>query len=555
MVNAIPKNPELVNKSEKIVFEELLKLGDDWDLYSNISQHITLFEHVSRGEIDFILVHDKYGLILLEVKGYGVICENGSWYRETTYSNGKTYKQKTKSPYRQLEDARGNLKSYIAKNKGILKKSFDDPKDLNRIPIHVFAVFPFLPEFISFGPESENTNTVTQKELENFQNFLSKILKNTKPFKAKYFRENIRTLLAPNVHTTPMKGLTTNTQKEIISATEEQAVILNAVFENNDNIFVSGPAGSGKTLMAVEAAKYLSQKNKKILFLCYNQNLSKFLRNLFIDYKSIKVSSLFGLFSEIDVNLKDSGTSNMSPKEAAPVIADLLNNNFDKFNQDFDVLIIDEAQDYSPLFWTTFSLLTENKKWFLFADRRQAITHDDWELPGIDPKTWVSFPLSKYLRGTKEISERVLDVYKDDYIPTSISGFNPEFITLSKGGWKEALEMLSATLTGLFENEKYDPSQVQVLIPHSRYLEEVEQAEYKPNQKIGGVRDIRIESIYKYKGLESEIVVMVIPNIESLESENTSDIKSLLYVGMSRATSMLIVISNKEVKKLANWSS
>ena len=115
--------------------------------------------------------------------------------------------------------------------------------------------------------------------------------------------------------------------------------------------------------------------------------------------------------------------------------------------------------------------------------------------------------------------------------------------------------MLSATLTGLFENEKYDPSQVQVLIPHSRYLEEVEQAEYKPNQKIGGVRDIRIESIYKYKGLESEIVVMVIPNIESLESENTSDIKSLLYVGMSRATSMLIVISNKEVKKLANWSS
>jgi len=48
---------------------------------------------------------------------------------------------------------------------------------------------------------------------------------------------------------------------------------------------------------------------------------------------------------------------------------------------------------------------------------------------------------------------------------------------------------------------------------------------------------------------------MVVPNLESLESETTSDIKSLIYVGMSRATSMLIVIGDEEVKKLANWDS
>ena len=49
------------------------------------------------------------------------------------------------------------------------------------------------------------------------------------------------------------------------------------------------------------------------------------------------------------------------------------------------------------------------------------------------------------------------------------------------------------------------------------------------------------------------MVVIIAPNIESLKSENTSDIKSLMYVGMSRATTALTVIGNQEIKELTNW--
>ena len=80
-------------------------------------------------------------------------------------------------------------------------------------------------------------------------------------------------------------------------------------------------------------------------------------------------------------------------------------------------------------------------------------------------------------------------------------------------------------------------------------------ATYKPNLKIGGIKEVKIESIHKFKGLESEVVVMILPSAESLESETTKDIKSLIYVGMSRATSLLIIIGDQEVKSLANWSS
>ena len=55
MAMMFPENPELVNTSEKLVYEKLVDLPDSWHIYSNMQQHITLYENVSRGEIDFIL--------------------------------------------------------------------------------------------------------------------------------------------------------------------------------------------------------------------------------------------------------------------------------------------------------------------------------------------------------------------------------------------------------------------------------------------------------------------------------------------------------------------
>jgi len=403
--------------------------------------------------------------------------------------------------------------------------------------------------------KASKSNTITQSELTNLTDYFKNNIPQRDFGEIKGIQDKLKEVLLPDFNSAPLKGLTKNFEVQQLSATNEQKIILNAIVENNYFVSVTGPAGSGKTVLAVEAAKNMASNKSKVLFLCYNQNLSRYLNNLFNEDPLIKVQSLFGFFTSININLKDIGTANLSPKDAAPVIAEVLNENFDKFDTDFDVLIIDEAQDFSPLFWPIFELMTEGKKWFLFSDKRQAITHDDWTLPNLENNSWLSYPLTKYLRSTKEISSKVLNVYEDEYDALAINGLEPEFLTTQQSGWAESLETLSKVLTGLIDQEKYHPNQIQVLIPHSRYLEDVEQAKFKPNMKIGGVQDLNIESIYKYKGLESEVVVMVVPNLESLESETTSDIKSLIYVGMSRATSMLIVIGDEEVKKLANWDS
>lgn len=547
MAVSFPEQPKLVNSSEKYVYEKLMTLSDSWHIYANMQQHILLYERVSRGEIDFILTHPYFGIVLIEVKGHGVICKDGTWFRGD---------KKTKDPYTQIEDARGNLNQFLFQNIEELKPVIKDEKDMRKISssIHTLVVFPFLPDFQNIGMKASKSNTLTQTDLNDVAGYFKDNIPQKDFGSLKGIQEKFKDVVLPNVNTAPLRGLTKNLMEQMIASTEEQSVILKAILDNNSHVAVKGPAGSGKTVLAVEAARQASEKGEKVLLLCYNQNLSRFLSDVLSDNPLIEVYSLFGLFAKININLKDVGTSNLTPTDAAPIIADIMNDNFDKFDTSFDVLIIDEAQDYSSLFWPTFDLLTENKKWFLFYDTRQAITHADWELPELNKKSWTTFPLTKYLRSTKEISKQVLKVYDDEYNASAISGLEPQFIQLTNKGWEEGLEALVQVLTGLFETEKYHPSQVQILIPHSRYLEEVEQASFKPNLKIGAIKEVKIESIHKFKGLESEVVVMILPNIESLESETTTDVRSLIYVGMSRATSLLILIGDQEVKALANWS-
>ena len=548
MAVSFPEEPELVNSSEKYVYEKLMSLSDSWHVYANMQQHILLYERVSRGEIDFILTHPYFGIVLIEVKGHGVVCKDGTWFRGD---------KKTKDPYTQIEDARGNLNQFLFQNIEELKPIIKDEKDMRKISssIHTLVVFPFLPDFQNLGMKASKSNTLTQTDLNDVAGYFKDNIPQKDFGSLKGIQEKFKDVVLPNFNTAPLRGLTKNLMDQMMASTEEQKVILNAILDNNSHVAVKGPAGSGKTVLAVEAARQAAENGEKVLFLCYNQNLSRFLSNLLSDNPLIEVYSLFGLFAKININLKDVGTSNLNPSDAAPIIAEIMNDNFDKFETSFDVLIIDEAQDYSSLFWPTFDFLTENKKWFLFYDTRQAITHSDWDLPKLSNKSWTTFPLTKYLRSTKEISQKVLKVYNDEYNASAISGLEPQYIHLKNKGWKEGLSVLVQILTGLFETEKYHASQVQILIPHSRYLEEVEQAPYKPNLKIGAIKEIQIESIHKFKGLESEVVVMILPSVESLESETTKDTKSLIYVGMSRATSLLIIIGDQEVKALANWSS
>ena len=97
MAVSFPEDPELVTSSEKLVFDSLQTLSDSWNIYSNMQQHVTFYERISRGEVDFVLTHPYFGIVLIEVKGYGVFCENGTWFRTENSQTGRKFNKKTTS--------------------------------------------------------------------------------------------------------------------------------------------------------------------------------------------------------------------------------------------------------------------------------------------------------------------------------------------------------------------------------------------------------------------------------------------------------------------------
>ena len=67
-------------------------------------------------------------------------------------------------------------------------------------------------------------------------------------------------------------------------------------------------------------------------------------------------------------------------------------------------------------------------------------------------------------------------------------------------------------------------------------------------------RKINVSSVYKYKGLENDIVIVIIPSWDSLNADYILQPLSLAYVGFSRAKTKLYVIGDKKIQKEINWN-
>ena len=173
MAVSFPEQPELVTSSEKLVFDSLQTLSDSWNIYSNMQQHVTFYERISRGEIDFVLTHPYFGIVLIEVKGYGVFCENGTWFRTENSQTGRKFNKKTKDPYTQIEQARGNLIEFLFQNIESFKPVIKSEKDLKKVTssIHTIVAFPYMSEFTNLGMKASKSNTITQSELSNLTDY------------------------------------------------------------------------------------------------------------------------------------------------------------------------------------------------------------------------------------------------------------------------------------------------------------------------------------------------------------------------------------------------
>ena len=111
-------------------------------------------------------------------------------------------------------------------------------------------------------------------------------------------------------------------------------------------LIVQGMAGTGKTLLAVNVAEKLSCEGKKVLLLCFNDNLSVYLRKTVssgVTVSTVHKVLAAGTTSQLAQDMLKDYPAERLWREGMPAVFSLLNQNAD--DAKYDAVVIDEAQD------------------------------------------------------------------------------------------------------------------------------------------------------------------------------------------------------------------
>ena len=381
----------------------------------------------------------------------------------------------------------------------------------------------------------------------------------------------IRQFLRPDFEKVVARSVSIGrTEARLLRLTEEQYARLDEL-EANPRCLFEGAAGTGKTLLALEHARREERTGSKVLLVCFNRLLAEWLRQQTDDIevtagtwhaiarRLILTSSVANEFAEQEREALERCDAGSLFGELYPLYGEAA---LEEMGAPFDVLVLDEAQDLGDRQTLDFLNLAirgglAGGRWAIFGDfTRQALhggTVDPAEVLSQYSKHFVRAKLTLNCRNTRRIAEET----------TILAGFDrPPFrlgkeigLPVEHRYWKtpsDLVESLTHVLGGLIK-EKMSPDTIVLLSPRR-----LENSSLAGIVRISGVplvdashattsarKDaVRFSTIHSFKGLESQVVIIV--DIDAVEGEQS---QSLLYVAMSRARSLLILMINEHSRK------
>lgn len=151
-----------------------------------------------------------------------------------------------------------------------------------------------------------------------------------------------------------------------------QLGILDGLLEN-ERVLVQGGAGSGKTLLAAEAARRHAVLGKRVLVLCFTQPLKKWLAAR-LEPEGVDVHTVSG-FAKGIVDAAD-GASAPEDMTDSEYWKDVLLRAGELCERRWDTVIVDEAQDLQEEAWLLLQELTEARRLWAFHDPGQSFWPD-----------------------------------------------------------------------------------------------------------------------------------------------------------------------------------
>ena len=510
------------------------------------------------GEIDFIILHEQLGLLVLEAKSGEPEYSKGIWYRK---GDGK----EIKNPYQQ---ARYN--SYTIKNeiraKSKIKSLYDK---VEHIPYAValphcnaidgIPISEAKPEITLFKQDIKPIN-IEKNIREIFNEYDYDFLKEGFSTKELALIKEVLGYSEFSYYETLVSAID-NENKQFIRLEDTQKIILEAVC--NQRILVKGIAGSGKTILAREQARLWHKKNKRVLLLTFNILIAELLRRQLKDLAQVDVFHFHGLCEAVVNEVDDRWKVPENPEKQdgfytndAPELMEAALPKFKNKYGTYDAIVIDEAQDFDLYWWDTICELftnPDNPCMSIFYDPEQNIRKRELDFKQVKERIysvdgWIEYDLHKNWRNTKAIADymhkacKIKGVTLNENVPL---GEAP----VEEWVWnvREERKWIRKKLYELVNNQKVEEKDIVIL---SRYR--FEKYIFAQNPTLGNFTifdyetsnvtgNICYATLDKFKGLERPCVILVGFNRQPLGRAE----KQRFYVGISRASNRLFVLFHR----------
>jgi hypothetical protein len=516
---------------------------------------------LKEGEADFIILTPTAGIYIVEVKGGGISFDpaKGKW--SSTDRDG--YQHEIKDPFRQASNERHALLDQL--NGSTEWKQWKG----DRISLGHSVFFPDILDAENLvGQERPRELIGTSVDLKNLTLWLDRLIK--------FWRQNgesplgsqgvkiLEKFLTKPIDVKPVFSATIDaTEIQRIRLTNNQAKVLR-IIGGRTRAVISGGAGTGKTLIAVEKAKYFANSGLKTLLLCYNRPLADSLALALKDQTLIAVLDFHQLCDRRIRQVKATtgrdllkeaseaypGNSNAHLYDIQMPYALALSNEL--LEEKFNAIVIDEAQDFSDEYWFGIEELLNdiNKSYlYIFIDQNQEIYKRHRNLP----VTEAPYNLTTNCRNTIPIHKLAYQFYKGEIVDEpDLKGPNAQFFAEDdqEGQVKHILNILLKWIS----EEAIQPHDIVVLIAGRN-----KDNSYKAMVNLSNVYGIKlaygnhgrksnqilVDSVHRFKGLESSAVILWVGD-DVLENNTTE----LIYVGISRAKTLLAVVASNNVMKI-----
>lgn len=533
---------------------------DDWIVLHSLD--VARHRRQVSGEIDFVIIVPTLGVLCLEIKACSSLRRDGAgaWYY------GTDSKPDYRGPFKQASEAMHSIRGRVVKRR----------PDLSKVVFWSGVLFPY----VTFRTESEewhNWQVIDDAAYRGrpLPELLAAILRRARGHlascpTAKWFRPDstdpsadqssaLVQLLRPSFEffESP-KSRMRRLQDEAREYTEEQFVAIDAM-QDNARVLYEGPAGTGKTLLALETCRRAHANQRKTLFLCFNRLLGQWLADQAEEMQPEVTTNTLHSFMLSIARVDAQGRPPTFWQDELPVLAaeKLIEQGRDA---EFDELVIDEAQDICRDSYLEFLDLLlkgglKDGRWRFFGDfEKQAIYHKLEQTP-VDVLTSRAGSAPRYslrvnCRNRPRLAAfvRLLGGLEPDYKrvlrPDDRVEPTQKFYSGATGQHALLIETLDEAYRSGFKgsavvvlSNRNDAGCVAAAVDESPWKDRLRPIRDASTGHVGYC------SVHAFKGLEAPFVI-----VTDIEQVSGPDAEALFYIAITRAMERLVVLASETAR-------